>query len=511
MALIGTLSRFLGLSRSITLAEQGVAWEWEDRRVDYAMWESAYANTIYDLQANGGFREVVLKYHLGIDCTPASTDVPLLIGYYNPVKQIVDVYQNMLPGQYGVDISVAEKVDGKPVNPVLIDPQKDPLGLLWRQSNLDTTKQVLQRWGANLGTVGMRVVGRTADQPQDRRVTVQFDHPSRIVDYAVDDRGNATRVRLEYIQTIGFAKEARDVEVVEEYDEESFSITYDDAQQLEPEQRVNPLGFCPYVVYRFDDDGKGGFGRPCHDGTQVIIDAINWALTNQGESIYEHEWPQWFLTASGPAPVQVNMGKGKVWYVPTVAGGVPPSAEAIVPQIDYASVSEFIDKRKAEVRERQPETALGSLETVSGLSGESYAKLLLSTEQKVMAARTNLQHALKRAAQMAFSYQILYGMTDFGTGTGSRESADRAFDAGKLDFEFAPAPVLPLTAADKSLQIDVETKRRGIDLANASTLQRLGLPDDEVLKEAGYTDEEIATIKIMKATEGVVPTEQDDL
>lgn len=508
MALFSTLARFVGLGRSITEAEQGIAWDWEERRVDYALWEAHYFNTAYDLQANGGFREVILKYHLGIDCDYGSdpTAVPKLIGHYNPVKQIVDAYQNMLPGQYGVDIAVAEKVDGRDVNRVLLDRAQDPLGKLWRQSNLDTHKQELQRTGANLGTVGIRVVSDTSE-PSQPRVYLDFDHPSKIVDYEEDSRGNVVHVRLEYTTVMGFAKEARDVEVVEEFDRERLSVTYDGVEQLA--DQTNELGFCPYVIYRHR--GTKGFGRPCHDGTLPIIDAINWTITNQGESIYEHMWPQWFLTAGGAQPTQVNFGKGRVWYVATNADAPPPSATAIVPQLDQASGTKFIEDRKGEVRERQPETALGSLDTLSGLSGESYAKLLLAAEERVLSARANLQHALKRAIQMGFSYQIANRMADFGTGLGTREAADRAFNSGALDFEFKGQPAVPRTAADKVLQVDADLAERTKKLANANTLQRMGLPLEEVLREAGYDDQRVQELLTLARTEQVVPTEEDEL
>lgn len=502
MAVLSTLSRLISLSRNAP-----EVWDWDERRTDYALWDAYYRNTVYDTVANGGWRQTILRDVLGIDCTDVSddTDLPKLIGHYNPVAQIVDVYQNMLPGQYGVDIAVAEKVDGRDVHPVLLGPT-DPLGKLWRQSNLDTEKQELQRDGANLGSTGIRVVSDTSN-PEEPRVYLDFDHPSRIVDYEEDSRGNVTRVRLEYTQVMGFGKEARDVEVVEEFDQERFSRTYDGAEQLEGDDAVNTMGFCPYVIYRFK--GTKGFGRPCHEGTLPIIDFVNWTITNQGESIYEHTWPTWFLTAAGPAPETIPLGKGKVMYVATTVDGPTPSADALVPQLDQAACLKFIEDRKREIRDRQPETAIGSTEALSGLSGESYARLMVAAKDLIMQRRANLQHALKRAIMMAFSYQIANRMADFGTGMGTREAADRAWNDGKLAFSFKDQPAVTPTAAEAVQQVDAELAPRTRKLANAATLQRLGLPLEEILREAGYDQKRID--ELVKAAAEQPFNEENDL
>jgi hypothetical protein len=326
------------------------------------------------------------------------------------------------------------------------------------------------------------------------------------VDYEEDTRGNVTRVRLEYTIVMGFADDARDVEVVEEFDRESFSRTYDGVEQLTPEQQRNEMGFCPYVIYRHR--GTKGWGRPCHDGTLPLIDATNWTITNQGESIYEFIWPKWFFTAGGPKPESIPLGRTEALYVATSADAPNPSATAIVPQIDHAGCQKFIEDRKREIRERQPETALGSLDTLSGLSGESYAKLLLACEERVMSARVNLQHALKRAIAMAFSYQIANRMADFGTGLGTREAADRAFNDGKLAFSFKTQPALPLTAADKIQQVDMQTAERTKNFADAAAAQRLGVDEEEVLRIAGFDEEKIVEILVRRRSADVIPVEE---
>jgi hypothetical protein len=40
-------------------------------------------------------------------------------GNYNPVRNIVDAYQNVFRGKWGQEIKPADTVDDKPINPAL--------------------------------------------------------------------------------------------------------------------------------------------------------------------------------------------------------------------------------------------------------------------------------------------------------------------------------------------------------------------------------------------------------
>src|SRR5436190_17831353 len=70
-------------------------------RIDrYAINLGLLNNTAYRLEANGGMRETILKETFDLDCT----DETPLVGCYNPVRNIIDAYQNVFRGTYGQEI-----------------------------------------------------------------------------------------------------------------------------------------------------------------------------------------------------------------------------------------------------------------------------------------------------------------------------------------------------------------------------------------------------------------------
>jgi hypothetical protein len=134
--------------------------EWETRGDQYAQNQAMLDNRIYDIRQDGGFREIILERLFGV--TQVDAQGVRLAGVYNPTRNIVDAYQNVFRGNYGQEIRVSETVDGRPVNPKLTA-EDSPIAKIWRWSNLDTQKQIMQEWAANLGTVGLarrRGVGR---------------------------------------------------------------------------------------------------------------------------------------------------------------------------------------------------------------------------------------------------------------------------------------------------------------------------------------------------------------
>ena len=81
----------------------------------------AYDNSVYRDATAGGLRERIIEDYLEADCP---TTLPLG-GFYNPVKPICDVYQNVFRGSFGREIKLADKVNGKDANQGLFDPVRE--------------------------------------------------------------------------------------------------------------------------------------------------------------------------------------------------------------------------------------------------------------------------------------------------------------------------------------------------------------------------------------------------
>lgn len=467
--------------------ESPFSWEWQSRADRYAQWTAFYDNTIYRPQNDGGYKETILSDVFNVN----STETFDIFSLYNPVKPIVDAYQNVLRGKYGREIKVAPEYDGVEVNPKLRDAKDNPLAKIWRWSNLDSAKQLYQKRSAGLGACGIRVVGTDAQDGKPAKVRITFDNPTDIKDYQEDDSGNVTEIMLEYERLGGKLGEGRfPVEVREIISKDRFFVEHNgETVQDTP----NPFGFCPYVVNHHETP-EGEYGLPAFYGSEDIIHRINWLKSNEGNSVFDHSYPTWFATASGKKPEVFEVGGKRVAYVQTEPQGVVPSLNPLVPNVPFASITEYIGTLEQHLEQRQPELVLSNLRLIGGISGETVNKVLVLAEQAILRARDNYESKLIRALQMGLSMLVRYGVLDLGTGSGSVQASDAAYQSGAENFEFMDRPALPQTAADKVTQATADTARRRVDLTDAKTAQGLVHPD-EALKIAGYTDAQLDEVR----------------
>lgn len=457
--------------------------------------EAMLANTAYLLNREGGYREDILTNVFGFaqdQCADAR-----LGAWYNPIPTIVDAYQNVFRGPFGQEVKVADEVDGREVNPKLTDGdggQVSPIRLLWRWSNLDTTKQAIQEWAANLGTVILRV---TSDAERGR-VMVLANHPSYLNGYAADERGNVVEAELFYPATQWrLGQGTVNVEVREVFTKTRYLRELNGKRVVDID---NPLGVCPIVILRHNDDGHE-IGRWAWYGSEEIIHGLNWLASNQAESINEHIWPTWFGAAGGKAPESVTVGRHSMNYVELQPDTPTPFIEALVPNLDYAGSLTFQQELWDRLQARQPEIVLGNIKALSGQSGETIAKLQIAAEARIEQAKANYEHALIRAMQIGLSEGIRLGLWELGTGTGTVEAADRAYDSGKEDFAFAPRPALPQTVFDKLSQAQLQDAEQQSKFKLAKAAQDIGVPLSKRLELAGFDEEETAAMVKEKQAE----------
>lgn len=476
---------------------------WQHRQDEYRQWELMYANQLYRQAKAGGMLETIIRDVICPGYQVSEESAGSIVNHFNPIPGIVDAYQNVLRGQWGVDLRPADLVGKRQTNPKLVG-SKDmpgPLDMLWARSNLDTSKELLQQMAANLGTVGLRVAAISDPDPRKCRVYLQLDHPGRIVDFETDARGNCLAVQLEYQALVGSAKDSHEVTVQELLTKESFMRQVDGKVEIDQE---NELGVCPYVILRHRDDGTP-WGKPAHYSSVETIHAINWLITNHAESVYDHMYPTWFATASGNAPETIKIGKKSVSYVKTDPGSVNPTLDPLVPTLNQQAVTDFIAARKAEIKERQPEMILAGIEALANQSGETIARLLTPVEDRIRRARSMYEDALTRALQIGLSWGVMLNQWDLGTGMGSVEAADRAFQDGLEDFAFADRPALPMTSYDQAQQAIADTKRRSLDLADAVTMQQVG-SNAEALRLMGRNEDDVQKILVERAKQDTIPT-----
>jgi hypothetical protein len=451
----------------------------------YDLNASMYDNTLYQ-----AYRDWVLTTFF-----PQVTNrVPIsLVGHFNPVKEIVDLYvSNVLPGVWGDGVEVDPLVDGKPVNPKLAD----PLRRIWRDSNGDTLKSVATRHAANLGTVGFRVRRTPETVPGDlstSRVRIEVDHPVRLFNIEEDSQNNVTAVVLKYEIQRNFGTltdpDYQSVEVIETLTRDEFSQTIGGREQLTADQRRNPYGFCPYVILRHKDNGTQ-FGDWAYKGSEQVIHAINFRISQQDRSIGRHMFPKWFMAAAGDKPTELDVGGGeKASYVKLSQDGPAPMLQAIVPTIDFAASLAIIGAEMKWMARRQPEMAVGDLELFANLSGESMAQALKKAESAIFDVRPAYDHAFIRALQMALSIGMTDGLPAYDVGGGTGEgSGDRAYQQGLETFQFKPRPALPQTPAQQIAQAQAGIAEQSARLATAKLASNVGVDTQTTLEIGGFDE-----------------------
>jgi hypothetical protein len=462
----------------------------QDTRVStYDLNVALYDNSIYQ-----AWREWVLGNYF-IDVTGDCSKL-WLAGFFNPVKEIVDLYvSNVLPGVWGNGIEIDPLVDGKPVNPKLADPVRR----IWRDSNLDTNKSIITKYAANLGTVGMRVHRTPETIPGDRstsRVRITEDHPSRLFNIVEDGQGNVTDVCLKYDvqRNANTGKTAltdpdwQTYEVVETLTQDEFSQKIGGKEQLTDDQRRNPYGFCPYVILRHKDNGTQ-FGDWAYKGSEHVIHAINFRLSQNDRSIGRHMFPKWFIAAAGDKPQNIDVAGDKASYVKLTPDGPPPMMEAIVAKVDFPAALAFMMQMINQLRRRQPEMAVGDLQLYANLSGETVAQVLKQAESAIFDVRPAYDHAFIRALQMGLSIGMTDGLTAYDVGAGTGEgSGDRAYQQGLETFQFKPRPALPQTPAQQIAQAQAGIAEQSARLATAKLASNVGTDTQTTLEIGGFDE-----------------------
>lgn len=448
----------------------------------YAINQAMYDNIIYLPRERGGHLEHVLRHYCGVE-------MGRIVGHFNPAKEIVETYQNVLRGTLNDELQAVQSDSQE----ALDEPLKEAITSVWRDSNMDTGKAQIIRLAANLGTVGLKVC--TAGD----KVMIQGIDPLWIFDMEQDASGNVTAVVLKYTKPINYGTplEPRyeDAQIIEQLNKDDFSQTIDGKEQVPDDDRKNTFGFCPFVPLRHKDNGTM-YGDWAYKGAEHQIHDINWHITNEGRSIDQHRFPNWFATAGGKKPEMIELGgERNMMYVESKPGTPPPNLAAIVPQIDHGSAMKYDAELRDMLRTKQPELNINDVQLFANISGDTIEQVLKPSESAILSVRPAYDHAFIRAIQMAISMRI-----DLGMESKLGSSGDGAYENNKLAFQFAKRPALPQTAGQLLQQAQADTARQSNRLDTAAKAAKIGVDNTEQLRIAGYTDKEVKNIQQRKAT-----------
>lgn len=459
-----------------------------------------YTNVIYTRSLYGGGLDIVNR-ELG---EAAAGDIA---GLFNPVKRVCELYaRNVFHGNFGDEIFIAETVgterQKKPVNPRILD----PLERIWKWSNINVEKERLPRLNAVLGNAGLRVVAVVGDdypndRLEDRRVYIQIEHPIIIDDVMYSVRGDVEQIITQYWVREGSLsltntalseyRKYRDLQTAEFFEVERDGKPFNELTQTEfasasDARRPNVYGFVPYVV-AFHEKLEGEWGAWAIAGEEQKIDRLNALVAHINRQIYRHINATWLVNSDGNAPKEFNFGGTRVLFFKRKVSENSTDT-TVTPMVANLSLGDAINEAKfilEELRDSLPELKAIDGVFLSGQSGQTVAQLRLPAEEKLLAARANNEDALIRAQKMALSLGIVLGLWDVGTGTGSKENAQQAFQRGLLDHRFNERRALAITKAE-----DLETRKLETDIRTSEAeLGAVTAPADNKQLPAAKEDE----------------------
>ena len=405
----------------------------------------------------------------------------------NPANRVVEFYAAKLwPGQLheAFDITAGQKEEIIPA-----------IHQVWQWSNWEAQKQVTARWFASYGDLFLKVV-----QSQDRdRVYFQALEPEYVTDFDTDERGYLIYIRIDvprqrregdevkgYTHTEVWDKATQTYRVWEHTQPEDTELRRLGRPVVEEDMKTFGIDFLPFVHAKFRDVGEA---RGVSAFTHALdkIDEANRMATRLHQMLFRHNDTLWVLEANAvdgagrpmPAPSLPTDNKGEVVLGNSRIARLPGNAKlsSLVPQLQYEAALLILDAMMDELQRDLPELAYYALREQTAISGRAVRLLLGDALDKAEEARGNALAALKRANEMALTIGAHAKLKDF--------KAIGTWENGDYDHTIELPPIIPLTEAEdlETLQI----KREALEV-----------PIETLWEEAGYSEEDIATMKALR-------------
>jgi hypothetical protein len=426
-------------------------------------------------------------------------------GLRNPANRITEFYvAHLWPGplQRALPIVVEDN------NENLINAIED----VWQWSNWGQKKQVAARMYAMLGDMFVKVVGDS----DKGRVWMETIDPEDVVEFDKDERGYVTYIRVDVPRRRRVNNKIEDYVYTEEWSKQD--LTFRRWEHTNPigvpiEQLGTPkieddlnmvsdagVDFVPFVHAPFRD--LGGL-RGVGSFTPLIdkIDEVNRKASRLSQQLFRHNDQTWVLESPNPSNAgdrarlppaltkanETQVGGERILSIP--AGWTLRSQ---IPEINYTASLESLASDMSELQQDAPEMAYWKLtESEQGqMSGRAIRFMLGPAIKRAEEARGNAEAALIRAHMMACTIGQNLGLPGFEPGTIG------TWDNGDFWHEFEDREIIPTTP-------DEEAETETAELTNLTLKQVIGVPNQQLQVEAGYTEEEIASFDTMQGVDGL--------
>lgn len=426
-------------------------------------------------------------------------------GLRNPANRITEFYvAHLWPGplQRALPITVDDTSERL----------LEPIEQVWRWSNWGRKKQVASRLFAMLGDMFIKVVG-------DRelgRVWMEVLDPADVIDFDEDERGYLTYIRIDICRKRRLLDgKTEDYVYTEEWNKNTFRFrrwehTHPvgvDIEQLGAPRDGDDMDmiadtgvdFVPFVHAPFRDMGAmRGVGS--FVGVLDKIDEVNRKASRLSQQLFRHLDQTWLLESSNPGNAgdrarvppsladasAVQIGGERVLSIP--AGWTLRSQ---IPTIDFAAMTSALQDDMSELQQDAPEIAYWRItENQGDLTGRAIRFMLGPAVKRAEEARGNGEEALVRAHMMALTIAQNLGLDGFSSSQiGTYENDD-------FWHEFEDREIIPTTP-------DEDAEAETSELTALTLKQIIGVPNTQLQREAGYTDEEIEEFKAEAGLDGL--------
>ncbi len=435
---------------------------------------------------------------------------------YNPTRRLVDFYAGQIyPGVLsedgamlpdGVQLAVPFSQD----TPLAL---KDAVAQFWQWSNWQARKSVQVRYGAALGSVLIEVV----DDVEDGTVSAEVQWPGFVNEIKLDPAGNVKAYALEYqardeLTSYIYRKEVDDRQF--RYFKDGAPFGYDGNSVVE-----NPYGFVPAVWIKHTDIG-GTHGSPCIAGSIGKIDELNNLASHVNDQIHKIIGAPMLIASSGRvanlfdkpkrgATTDFTYPTGDEESLLMLGGPADAHVESLVGNLSLAEADLEIGRVQKEIEESHPELVFyKELRGMSQVTGPAAERLVGDVNSRFSEAAAAYDQGNIKLFQMATA---IAGFRANGGAWGTLNRQQQKFrpfnldsyTKGDLDMAIMPRPLLRPTKYE--IALEKQAMWTGVKMAVDA-----GVPLELVLKDEGWTDEEIGELQALQEKANQVQQAQQD-
>lgn len=424
---------------------------------------------------------------------------------YNPTRRLVDFYAGQIyPGMLSEDGKSLP--DGVPLAiPFSEDTPralKDAIAQFWQWSNWQAKKSLQVRFGGALGSVLIEIV----DDVEHGKVTADIIWPGFVYDLVLDGAGNVKSYAIQYPTkdergSYLYRKEVDQQQI--RYFRDGDPYDFGNGAVLE-----HPYGFVPTVWIRPLDMG-GDHGSPLISGSIGKIDELNNLASHVHDQIHKKIGAPmivWSSDAIGNLFTTKKRGITNEFDTPQAGeeenilmwkGSADGHVDSLTGELNLSEAAGYMTQLLLEIEQDHPElTFYKELRSMSQVTGPAAARL-----SGDVAARVSESMAVYDQATMSL-FRMAVAIAGFRANAGAwgrtltpQQQKFLPFDldsyaSGKLDMAIMPRPLLVPT------KLEVANQKvalwQGVSLAVSA-----GVPLEFVLKDEGWTDQELAELKTM--------------